>query len=298
MLRQAENTVKIVGILSEIDLKPLTFKKDGRDTEAISGVVYVKVKQMISGEFKELIIPVHCFSSKYTNRGTVNPAYDSIKRVMEDYRSIAMVGEEAADAVLISSGNIRMNEFYARDGRFVSYPRIHASFINKIDKTNMRPEATWTAQFVVAKKIDEINAQGEETGRVRIEGILPQYGGKVDVVPFFAETPRVIDGISTWEIGDTVPAHGKLNFSSVTETVVEESGWGDPIEKVKTTSVSELVITGGNEPYDDERAYDNADIQDALAERKVRIEAQKDQSAKRAEAAAKAPKMGFDNLGF
>ena len=65
MLRQAENTVKIVGILSEIDLKPLTFKKDGRDTEAISGVVYVKVKQMISGEFKELIIPVHCFSSKY-----------------------------------------------------------------------------------------------------------------------------------------------------------------------------------------------------------------------------------------
>ena len=50
MLRQAENKVKIEGILAEIDLKPGTFKKDGKDMDSIGGSIIVKVTQKISGE--------------------------------------------------------------------------------------------------------------------------------------------------------------------------------------------------------------------------------------------------------
>ena len=74
MLRQAENTVKIEGILSEIDLQPKTFKRDGKDVEAIGGSITVKVTQKINDQEKELMIPVYMFAAKLTNAGKPNPA--------------------------------------------------------------------------------------------------------------------------------------------------------------------------------------------------------------------------------
>ena len=53
MLKQAENRVKVEGILSEIDINPTSFKKNGRDVEAIGGSIIVKVIQKISGVEKE-----------------------------------------------------------------------------------------------------------------------------------------------------------------------------------------------------------------------------------------------------
>ena len=74
MLRQAENRVKIEGVLAEVDIKPGSFMKNGQTVESIGGSIIVKVIQTISGEEKELAIPVHMFASKLTNKGTPNPA--------------------------------------------------------------------------------------------------------------------------------------------------------------------------------------------------------------------------------
>lgn len=299
MLRQAENRVKVEGILNEIELKYGSFKKMGVDTETIGGSISVKVKQKINGEEKELVIPVYMFSTKFTNAGRPNPAYESIERVMNEFHSIAAVGEENADCIRITGGDIRMNEFYSRDGRFVSYPRVHASFVNKIARGDMHPEASFSAEFVIAKKVDEVNSNGEETGRLRVDAILPQYGGKVDVVPLYAESENVISSVSTyWEVGDTVKAHGRLDFSSITETTLEEAGFGEPIERVRTINRSDIVITGGSqEPLSGDFAYDADEIQSALADRKMRLEQQKDKP--KAEMIRKAPaRNGFNDLGF
>lgn len=304
MLRQAENRVKIEGILSEVDIKPITFKKNGNDAEGISGTITIKVNQKISGKDKELMIPVHMFASKTTNKGTPNPAYESIKKVANDFVSIAAAGEEdKADRVRITGASIRMNEYYAADGHLVSFPRVNASFVSKISKTDCKPEATFTAEFAVAKKTEEVDRNGETTGRYRIDAIVPQYGGKVDVVPMFAEVDSVIDAVSTfWEIGDTVKANGRLDFSSTTETTYEDVDFGEPIEKIRTINKSDLIITGGSqEPLDGDFAFAKADLDEALADRKARLEAQKDRdmarTAKKA-APAQEAKNGFDDLGF
>jgi hypothetical protein len=76
-----------------------------------------------------------------------------------------------------------------------------------------------------------------------------------------------------WTEGDTVPAHGRLNFTSTTIKEKIQSGFGEPIENSRTVSVSDLVITGGDNPLDETLAYDAADIQNALANRKARLEA-------------------------
>lgn len=305
MLRQAENRCKIEGILAEIDIKPGSFMKNGQTVDSIGGSIIVKVVQKISGEEKELAIPIHMFASKLTNKGTPNPAYESIKKIADEYISIAASenGEDGADRIRITNANVRMNEYYSQDGRLISFPRINASFVQRIPKSDCKPEATFTSEFVVAAKNEELNANGDPTGRYRIDAIVPQYGGKVDVVPMFAQSPGVINAVSTyWEVGDTVKANGRLDFSATTETIIEEVDFGEPIEKTRTINRSDLIITGGSqEPLEGDFAFDNAEIQSALADRKLRLEKQKEKDMSRAASRQTPPqtsKNGSFDLGF
>ena len=291
MLRQAENKVKVEGILAEIDIRPGSFKKNGQDMPSIGGSIIVKVVQTISGEEKELSIPVHMFASKLTNKGTPNPAYESIKKIADEYVSIAASenGEEGADRVRITSGSVRMT-----DGRLISFPRVNASFVTRITKAECKPEATYTAEFVIAAKNEEIK-NDEPTGRYKIDAIVPQYGGKVDVVPMYAQSAGVIDAISTyWNVGDTVKANGRLDFSSKTEVTYEEVDFGEPVEKIRTVNKSDLIITGGSAGgLDEGLSYDADDIKAALAERKAKMESIKQNSK-----ANKPASKSTDGFGF
>ena len=300
MLREAENVVRIEGILSETDLKYGSFEKNGATVNSIGGIIKIQVNQEINGESKTLEVPVHMFASEYTNKGAKNPAYQSIERVMNEFTSIAAAGGAAnADRVRITNGKITMNEYYGRDGQLISFPRITASFVNKIKADEMKPCATFTTNFVVAKKMNEVDREGVETGRYKVTGIIPQFGGKVDVVEFITSNKNVINAVSQyWTENDTVSAQGRLNFSSKTETVVKEVDFGEPQETTRTISVSELILTGGSStPLEGEFAYDMSDIQSALADRKQRLEDSKNKNTGTRKAPQKNSNAPID-LGF
>ena len=206
-LKQAENSVKIEGILSEIDLKTGTTTKNGKTIEYIGGSIKVRVTQTINGQEVDLDIPVFMFSNKLKNDGNPNPAYDSIHRVMTEYTSIAAGGMDAADRIRITNANIRMNEYYGQTGNLNSYPRINASFVTKVtDLSKFNPEASFSVVFMIAAMGYETDRDGVQIeNRFKIRGILPQYGGKVDVVDFYATNPNVIDAVSSyWTEKDTV----------------------------------------------------------------------------------------------
>ena len=302
MLRQAENKCRIEGILSEINIDYKSFVKDGKTVEAIGGNIKVHTEQMINGETKILEIPVQMFATKLTSKGTSNPAYESIERVMKEYSSIAAVGEEAADRIRITNAQIQMNEYYAPNSdKLTSFPRINCSFVTKVKPSEYKPVATFEAEFVVASKAYELDKEGNETGRYKINAILPQYGGKVDVIPMYSVNENVTNAISEyWNEGDTVKASGRLMFTSESKVVSTPVDFGEPEEKVVTVSVSDLLITGGSqEPLSGEYAFDTAEIQSALAERKVRLEGQKEKAASgtKSKATPAATKAGLD-LGF
>lgn len=302
MIREAENVVRIEGILSETDLKYGSFEKNGEKRNSIGGIIKIQVNQEINGEAVTLEVPVHMFASEYTNKGTKNPAYQSIERIMNEYVSIAAAGGAAnADCVRVTNGKVTMNEYYGQDGRLISFPRITASFVNKVKSDELAPKAEFSTQFVVAKKQMETDSEGVETGRYKVTGIVPQYGGRVDVIEFVTANPKVIDAVKQyWTENDTVSAVGRLNFSSRTETVLKEVDFGEPQATTRTISVSELVITGGSStPLEGDFAYDMSDIQTALADRKSRLEASKTKSAagKTRNAPEKSGKGTID-LGF
>lgn len=298
MLREAENKVKIEGILSEVDIKEGQFKKDGKDVDYISGVIKVKVTQNINGTDTTLEVPVHLYASAKTRTGNTNPAYTSIKKVQDEFVSIAACGSEAqADCVRLTNARISMNEYTGQDGRMISYPRISGSFVNKIKREEMTPEATFSSEFVIADMKPETDASGIETGRYLITGIIPQYGGKVDVVPFVAYNKNVIDAVSKyWAVDKTVSAIGKLNFSSTVEEHLVEVDFGEPRKESRTVSVNDLIITGGSStPLAGDAAFDIGEIANALTERKNRLA---DAAKKNANKTTTKPTLSASNLGF
>ena len=305
MLESKENSVKIEGVLSEIDLEAGSYNKDGKTVEKIGGSIKVRVNQMLNGVETELDIPVYMFANKLTNKGTPNPAYASIERVMNEYKSIAAVGIDAADRVRITGANIRMNEYYGQGDKLNSYPRINASFVTKVtDMSKYNPEASFSAIFAIGSMGYETDKDGVEVAdRYKIRGIMPQYGGSVDVIDFFATSPNVIDAVSSyWEQGDTVKINGKLNFTSKTEEKLVEVDFGEPRVERKTISVSELIITGGSQtPLEGDFAFDMDEIQAALEARQARLaelKAKAKAKAKDSKSAPKAaPKKAMD-LGF
>ena len=294
-LKQAENSVKIEGILSEIDLKTGSTTKNGKTIEYIGGSIKVRVNQALNGENVELDIPVYMFSNKLKNDGGPNPAYASIERVMNEYVSIAAAGIDAADRIRITNANIRMNEYYGQGGQLNSYPRINASFVTKV---------TDLAKFMIAAMGYDTDKDGvENPDKFKIRGILPQYGGKVDVVDFYATSPNVISAVSSyWSEKDTVKINGKLNFTSTVEEKMVEVDFGEPRMERRTVSVSELIITGGTQtPLDGDFAFDEDEINEALKERQANLAALKEKAKEKetsGKKSAPAAKKGFSDLGF
>lgn len=304
MLESKENSVKIEGILSEVDLKTGSYVKDGKTVENVGGSIKVRVTQTLNGKETELDIPVFMFANKLTNKGTPNPAYASIERVMNEFASIAAVGLEKADRVRITGAQIRMNEYYGQGDKLNSYPRINASFVTKItDMSKYTPEATFSVIFAIGAMGYDTDKDGVEIPtRYKIRGILPQYGGIVDVVEFLATSSNVIDAVSSyWEQGDTVKINGKLNFTSTVEEREVAVDFGEPRIEKKTISVSELIITGGSQtPLDGEFAFDMDEIQTALEARQARLAELKEKSKQKDSkpAASKPAKKSMADLGF
>ena len=291
-MRISENQVKIEGILSEVGLETATFNRKGQTTECIRGTIKIRVEQDINGTMTTMEVPVSAFASRYTNAGAENPAYNSLKDVMENYKSIAACGNiDDADRVRITNGSLQENVFYAKNGDLVNTSRISASFINKIAKNECKPEATFTATIVVGNKSDELDRDGTPTNRLNVNGVIIQYGERADLIKFIVAKPEAKNHIEQyWNDGDTVRVQGKVNFSSKTEYIEEEVGFGEPIKTAKTTSVHELLIESGSAGcLEGDAAYDVKDIQSALAARKVRIE----ETKKPVVSAPSKPDFGF-----
>lgn len=284
MFRQAENKVSIEGILAETDLKYSSFKKNGVDVEAIGGSIKVLVEQMIQGVNTTLEIPVHMFTTKYTKAGKINPAYESIEKVMKEFLSIAAVGSrEQADKVRITSGSIRMNEFMGQNG-MVSQPRIMATFVNKV-VGEFKPHADFTLEFMVSSIARDTDRDGVEVDppRAKLQVIVPQYTSpasdvmNVDLVTLYSGSAKALDSIENyWSAGECYKCGGVLNFTSRTEERIEESDFGEPQKTYRTINVNEFLITrGNNTPLDGDFAWSLEDVKAGMAARKARLEEKK-----------------------
>ena len=291
----ALNEVAIDGILSEVKLQE---GQDKNGNPAIFGEYKIRTSNTIDGIEYNVEIPVRVYQSKITKNKKDNPAYAAAEKIMKDYVSIAAGGVEKATAVRLpeKSTSLQENFFMSKTtNQMVFGSGIRASCINEINKADMVPGASFKAIVVIGELTDEVTPDGEETGRLILKGVLPQWGGRVDVIDFIVANRRIADHVrNNWQKGDTVLIGGRINFTSIVESAPQsENTFGEVMSSSKTKSIREYIITGGHEEplTEEEGAYAMEDIAEALQERQTRIEAAKSKAA--AETRKPAPSFGF-----
>lgn len=287
-MKQAKNEVFVEGILLESDIKTGT-SKDGKDYAR--GELRILVNQEFAGQKIESIIPIRMFSNRLTKDGTPNKAYDSIMRAKNELTSAAAVGGniDEADAVRVELASLGESLFVPRGSdREVSFPEIQSNYVRKVSRDKVTPLTKFDVNIVVNSIKEEVK-DDEPTGAVIVKGAVVQYADRLDLIDFKVYNKSAQNHIqSNYNKGDTVNLQGYINFTSKTEYIEEEQGFGEPILTPKTTTVRELVITTGSvEPFTEERAYAKEDLNSALKERAERIIKMKEASVAVAAPASK-----------
>lgn len=264
-LRQANNNVSIEGLLLE---------KKVHEGTTQTGSEYLSVDLTIAVSDTEQH-QVSLFSTKLKKDGTENGIYASLRTVADDYKAAGDegVGKDQADYVTINQGELRVNDYVGQDGQLRSFPQINATFVNRVEGREPNPHAKFDVEMVVANAVEEV-VNDEETGRTKVKGYIPLYGGRIAPMEFVVTEEGASFVLDNYENGSTVQVWGDL-INKREETVTEvEGAFGGNNKKKTYTTVREQLVTGGTEPYDEDspKAYDTELIKKALNEREVYLE--------------------------
>lgn len=261
-LRQANAKAFVHGVVSEKDLKVVT--EEGKNK--ITGHLTVKTSDVNFVKFNVNV-------NEKTNAGTDNKTYAGIQTVMNEYQSIAEVGEEEATKVKVT-GDI--SPFTGKNGeKIVSF---RSNFFNRFkadEVEDFEPIAEFSIELFISGINPELDAEGVETGRTVVSGWMPTYNGiePIDLVAE-GEVAQAID--SGFEVGQTVEFYGEIinnRIETVTEIPVKI---GKPKKKVTVEFKNDMIITGASEAYEEgitpELPYEADTIQAAIQERENKLE--------------------------
>ena len=263
---QATNKINLAGIL--MDVAPGEGKlNDGRPYKRAT--VTIRTTQSYGGKTETSDIQVGMFATELTSTGKQNPAWKSLKD-LELLKTAQKVGIENASHVRLTGATLQENNFVSRTGNLINGWQIRGSFINEAKVSDI---ASFTTDIYIMRMMDEVDREGDTTGRLKIQGGIVQYGGKLDVVDFIVESPDAVKYISdNWTENTTVNVKGRIRVLSQEEEV-QASGWGEDVPETTTRFVRELIITAGDDgPKEEDFAYDPAEIKKAFIERKAAIE--------------------------
>lgn len=262
-LRQADAKVTVAGIVSDKKLEMTT--KDGVRT--IEGTLTIK-----TADTNFVQMRVRCADKK--KDGSENKTFAGVMTVMNEYKSIADVGEDEADRVR-ASGQINLFRSNNNGNEIVSYT---SNFFNRI-KANQtfEPKAEFEIEMYIKSLVPEMNKEGEETGRYKIVGWIPTFNG---IEPLDLIVPEELaDQVSSiYEPKQTARFYGNIIQNITYETIERPAAFGVIKSGSKPNFINELVVTGGSPAYDatdkdevvegvNQIPYDPTVIQAAIDER-------------------------------
>lgn len=303
-LREALNQFQVVGTVKENNLElrtgkdALIDKRTGAPYNAILGDIVVKVGE--TGEHR-----VKFFSKEMTNAGAVSQLYTAYNTVKDTYISMADISamseeeREGKYPTRISvSGDIRSND-YSKDGVTVTEtPELSGRFVNSV-KGDEEDKAEFDLEFFIETMSPEMDRDGIETGRLKVKGIVPIYGGKVIPIPLIiTDEFGVADYMGmNFKVDDTLQVWGNI-INSAVHKVEKKQGFGKAKEETISTYKNEIVVIGGEEqPLEGDKAFSKDSIEQALKQREAMLEQKKSEGAGRSQGGS-APKKtaGFGKV--
>lgn len=270
LMDQSANKLNVIGKLLDCSFRGGKMK-DGRPYESANFTV--RVTQEYNGRTETSEIPASLFSTTVTSSGQPHPGYRSLMQ-LKSMNSIQAVGETAASRIKFSAGTLRENNFVTRAGQIMNGWQIAVPFLGEAPQGS-NEIASFNEDIFIMDMHDEMDREGDTTGRLIVKGGLVQYGGTLDVVEFIVEGNDAIDYISrNWNPNDTVNIGGRIRVTSKEiKRSAESKSWGEELPETATQLVRELIITrGSDEPFDEDFAYDPVEIKKGFNARKARLE--------------------------
>lgn len=255
-LRQADADLNVEGILSEKSLEVVV--EDGM--KKIKGYLTLKTSDIN-------FVRINVNAAEKTREGNESRSYPGVETVMNEYKTIADVGEEMADRVRCRA-QINPYKNLQNGQEVVSY---RGNFFNRVTGA-FEPKAEIDVELFIQAITPEVDRSGEETGRMIVKGWMPTYNG-IEPLQMIADEDIADAVASNFDPGQTARFYGEAINSRV-ETY-KPVIIGKP--KVEYTTKSEIKLTGAEAPYDEEspKAYKADVIKAAIQEREDRYNARK-----------------------
>lgn len=285
-LKALKNTVDVIGRVKEVNLE-LGTTRDGK--ENIKGNVVVLVEENVNGEARSHDIRVRVYSNKFKRDGNINGLYTGYETVMNEYKSIADVGDKKEADLVHVQGSLELNEYISQDGTKRSSNQVSGKFFNRITTDDVKkrrgPKAVATVEAVVEGIKDELDQDGLPSGNKKLSAFNVDFFGELrenskPVIPFEAIVPEnLADAFDDlYDTGDTGKFSLKINNyaeEATEEDVQEISGFGstEGLSEVKRNFVNNLEVIGGTEAYQEPRAYNDEQIEEAKQFRQKAIDA-------------------------
>lgn len=285
-LRQGKNSINLVGEVKEHKLK----LNKGDDGRYINGALVIN-----TGEFSEIELGV--FVKEKNKDGKIKKAFETLNKMIdEEYKTLANVKSDEAVTKVKVFGNgdftphFREDMFKTEGSEEVKTKvKIDLGFGSVIVDNTLTPEdykAEFDVEIFVRNIVEEIK-DDEQTGRAKISGLLPVYGGKVIPLELIAgivedegETidfgQEILNGV---EIGSTINLWGKINYQSIITATKKGGGLGKAKIEEKRTYINELIVEGG-EIITEAKEFDSDLVKKALIERDNAIEEKKNEKPK------------------
>ena len=304
-MRQVANKVQIEGYLRE---NTLEFARNDKNEEIIRGALVIALDdvkscrvQFYANKYKALKVgeTTRQENKNYSRLVDLLPGNTiSIAALMKDNPTMTFdIAKESATKVWAIAS---LQEYLRKDekGELISATTIKgitAGIKVEGDKHPFAEKAEFEIEMYIEAKRPEVK-DGEETGRIVLVGLVPEYDDSVSRIEFVTEPGTASDFIEeNYNVGQTVKVYGEV-INTYTRVEKENTGatFGRTVEpQYETTFTSERQIFGGTATpldEDDENALKKEEIKKALAMRQQKID---DMPSKSDAPKVVGPKKGF-----
>lgn len=205
-----------------------------------------------------------------------NPRFKELLKVITEFTpQIKATSDNVATRVHIK-GSLNANEYAsAKDGKnfeFHSFPQVSGFSISTTSQVDDLAEG-YISGVIRSIKPEVIGEDAEETGRLKVEFFSFDYQGKATPINFIVDKDMADDFEDMYENGNSC----KVNYEIVKRHVggkKKATAFGRSSKLTSGFDVTEYVIFGGEEPYDEEHEnyVDVADMKVAMANRQNYID--------------------------
>ena len=301
--RQGNNAITLIGEVKEHNLKVNTSKKDGKESTYINGNMVIK-----TGEFSDITLEV--FVGELSSKGNVKKEFTTLLEfINEDLKTGANVKEskDVTKVRIFGDGNFTprfKEDIFKGKGSDEVKTKIKMDLgFGKVAVDNRITPDQYKATFdveVYVRNIIEEEKEGETTGRAKIEGLLPIYGGSVIPLEIIAGVvedeegsfdfgEQVLNGV---DIGSTINLWGAINYQAIVTKITKGGSLGRAKVEEKTEYINEFQAEGGDVTEDENKEFDGELIKKALLARDSAIEEKKNEPAKEDKGSNKGKGLG------